>query len=457
MRRHVLYGRYGARDTADVPISEDETGTEIALVSRRNKLEHGIGTALDDLAKIGIFPSAISVDLLVLAVHIQAADTRVSRKSESQDSWTREIRIVAPVSDPDRWEKATPTLKRAMDFLTGDLWTIEFRPKLDGMPTVMPSRTPHHPPPPFDEISLFSGGLDSLVGAIDILAAGKTPLLVSHAGDGATSAAQIPCLRGLRKQYRSSRFGWLRLWMDLRGIQVRGSEQEKTTRGRSFLFFAAGIFAATGLDKPFTLTVPENGFIALNVPLDPLRLGSHSTRTTHPFYIARWNEVLKILGIPGQIVNPYWDKTKGEMVASCADKELLRSLVPVSLSCSSPSKGRWQHLPSQHCGYCLPCLIRRAAIVEGLGKGADKTTYTIDDLTGRVLDTTEAEGRQIRSLQFAISRLNARPKLASTLIHTNGPLSDESFDRQEALANVYRRGLAEAGRILEGVRTEAGR
>ena len=95
--------------------------------------------------------------------------------------------------------------------------------------------------------------------------------------------------------------------------------------------------------------------------------------------------------------------------------------------------------------------------MEGLGKGADKTTYTIDDLTGRVLDTTEAEGRQIRSLQFAISRLNARPKLASTLIHTNGPLSDESFDRQEALANVYRRGLAEAGRILEGVRTEAGR
>ena len=51
-------------------------------------------------------------------------------------------------------------------------------------------------------------------------------------------------------------------------------------------------FAATGLAPPFSLAVPENGLIALNVPLDPLRLGALSTRTTHPFYIARWNELL---------------------------------------------------------------------------------------------------------------------------------------------------------------------
>jgi hypothetical protein len=51
---------------------------------------------------------------------------------------------------------------------------------------------------------------------------------------------------------------------------VQGSAGENTTRGRSFLFFALGVFAGSGLNRPFTLKVPENGLIAVNVPLDPL-------------------------------------------------------------------------------------------------------------------------------------------------------------------------------------------
>lgn len=38
----------------------------------------------------------------------------------------------------------------------------------------------------------------------------------------------------------------------------------------------------TGMDNINELLVPENGLIALNVPLDETRVGSFSTRTTHP-------------------------------------------------------------------------------------------------------------------------------------------------------------------------------
>ena len=69
-------------------------------------------------------------------------------------------------------------------------------------------------------------------------------------------------------------------------------------------------------------------------------LGALSTRTTHPFYIARWNDALTILGVNVRVENQYWDKTKGEMVSGCANGALLRSLTPSSLSCSSPVKGR---------------------------------------------------------------------------------------------------------------------
>ena len=129
----------------------------------------------------------------------------------------------------------------------------------------------------------------------DSLSAGRTPILISHAGEGATSDTQSTLFKALKAHYRGRPLNRLRLWMAFREGLVAGSTAENTTRGRSFLFFALGVFAGTGLEHAFTLKVPENGLVAINVPLDPLRLGALSTRTTHPFYIARWNDALAAL------------------------------------------------------------------------------------------------------------------------------------------------------------------
>lgn len=456
MRRHVIIGRFGPGDRSRLPLGDGEAPTRLDLVSDERRLDHGIGRALHDLARLGVHPTEIGLDLLVLAAHVHAADTRVSRASESQDSWTRELRLVVPVSDPDRWTPTAPVLVRMLNFLTGDRWAIGFRPRPRRFAALVPQRPARLVAPPFDNLALFSGGLDSLINAIDRLEARRTPLFVSHAGEGSTSYAQNTLFEALNRQYPGRAFDRLRLWMAFPDGLVAGSAGESTMRARSFLFFALGIFAGSGLEGAFALLAPENGLIALNVPLDPLRLGALSTRTAHPFYIARWNELLTQLAVPGRVENPCWDRTKGEMTATCADGALLRRLAPSSLSCSSPSKGRWQGLGIQHCGYCLPCLIRRAALDAGFGRGADRTTYTLADLTARPLDTRQAEGQQVRSLQFAIDRLRARPDLAKILIHRPGPLSDEPPARQAALAEVYRRGLEEVGALLIGVRTRPG-
>lgn len=456
MRRHVIVGRYGSGDRGRLPLDDGEVETRLDLVAGGCILSHGIGRALSDLRRLGVHPSEIGVDVLVLAAHVHAADTRISRTSEAQDGWTREIRLVVPVSDPARWTDVAPIFVRMLNFLTGDRWSLAFRARMRRFALI----TPAHPAclfgPPFDDLALFSGGLDSLIGAIDALESGRTPLLLSHAGEGATSDAQTKIYDALKTHYSGRLFERLRLWMAFPDGFVNGSGGESTTRGRSFLFFALGVFAGSGLDAPFTLKVPENGLIAVNVPLDPLRLGALSTRTTHPFYIARWNEALQGLGLRGRIENPYWNKTKGEMVAACANGDLLRRLVPSSLSCASPTKGRFQGLGTQHCGYCLPCLIRRAALIAGLHPDSDPTVYTLENLTTRALDTRQSEGVQIRSFQLAIERLRARPGLASILIHKPGPLFDESKARQTAIAGVYRRGLDEVGTLLAGVRAQPG-
>ena len=94
---------------------------------------------------------------------------------------------------------------------------------------------------------------------------------------------------GLKKHYAKSSFERLRVGMTFKKGLVTDVGSEDSTRGRSFLFFALGVFAGTGLGCRFVLRVPENGLIALNVKLTPfhghlivLAEGVRSEQTAYP-------------------------------------------------------------------------------------------------------------------------------------------------------------------------------
>lgn len=449
MPRQAIALRLGATDT--VPITAPGYNiTEVQFVSGEKSLSHGIGTVISDIAKLGLTPSEIAIDLHLLAALVYAADTQVSRHAHSEDDWTRELKLCVPVSDVAVWNGVVPTLKILLNYLTGDFWDFEFRARPDGFETLVKDATTVEGVD-FTGVSLFSGGLDSLIGAIDELAGGNRPILVSHAGEGSASNAQYACFDAVNSHFKESGLRRIRGWLQFEKNDFPGLFGENSTRARSFLFFALGVLVGSGLSPTWSLRVPENGLIALNVPLDETRLGSLSTRTTHPFYMARWQELLDGLGVAGRIENPYWNRTKGEMVAQCQDQGLLASAVKDSLSCSSPTKGRWKGLGVQHCGYCLPCLIRRAALLAGM-KSGDPTTYTLANLDEGALSTRTSEGQQVRSFQVAIEKLSAKPHLARLLVHKNGSLADFP-ERLDDYADVYRRGMGEVEQLLAGVVT----
>ncbi|MHB8108371.1 MAG: Qat anti-phage system QueC-like protein QatC, partial [Candidatus Cryosericum sp.] len=214
MRRHVLIGRFGPLDNAQVAIAADEVPTQIDLVASQKRFKYGIGDALDNLKALGVFPSEMGLDVLVVAALVHAADTRLSRFTESQDKWTREIRLSLPVSNQERWTMTAPLLRRLLNFLTGDRWEFTFRIRPSTFIEIVPARPGLLIGAPFDSLSLFSGGLDSLIGAIDTLERGDTPLLVSHAGEGAVSDAQNTCFNALKTHYSSRPFNRLRVWMN---------------------------------------------------------------------------------------------------------------------------------------------------------------------------------------------------------------------------------------------------
>ena len=395
--------------------------TEIRYIDGYRRLGFGLGQILQQLVARNVFPSDEAVDLALIAATVTAADTRISRTIDSQDSWTREIDLYVPVHDPALWSAAAALIARMLRFLTGDHWRLFFRARHRDYEQIVrrPAEIRH---PSFDCVCLFSGGLDSFVGAIDLLAAHRTPLFVSHYWDASTSSQPI-CARRLGAIYGNPSPRHVRARIGFPDKLVEGSAPEKSQRGRSFLFFALATLAASGLHEEPTIFVPENGLISLNIPLDPLRVGAWSTRTTHPFYMTRWGELVRQIGIRASFENPYRFMTKGEMSTGCSNKALLQRYLSETISCSSVTKGRWKGLSQGHCEYCVPCLIRRAAIKRAFG--TDSTDYPgMPNLTDHSLDPGSAEGEHVRSFQMMARRLRRQPALASILVHKSGPLSD---------------------------------
>lgn len=455
MRHHSIVGRLGAADNAPITPSRADTHvTEISFIDGFGHVGYGLGQALDQLRDVGLCPSESAVDLALLAAAITAADTRISRDADAQDAWTREIDLHLPVHDPALWTGLAPLIVTTLNFLTGDHWGVRFRPRIASVPTLAAPLTKLRTATP-SCVCLFSGGLDSFIGAIDLLAAGESPLLVSHYWDGITSKHQTYCGEALKRRFPGATIHHVRARVGFPNDVVDDFSVENTLRGRSFLFFALAAMAADAVGGQAVVHVPENGLISLNVPLDPLRLGALSTRTTHPFYMARFEELLQGLGLSVALHNPYAFQTKGQMAKGCADLGFLKGEARNTMSCSAPANARFaKNKPDRqpkHCGYCVPCLIRRAAILEGWGP--DDTEYQVADLHGRTLDTRRAEGGHVRSFQLALSRLGKKPARAAFDIHRPGPLTDHP-GRLADYEATYVAGLREVGRLLEGVQAK---
>lgn len=428
--------------------SNNDTSYAFDILDSDARLAFGLGRAREDLGDLGIVPSETAIDLALLSVALTAADTRISRDAHAQDGWSRELGLDIPVSDPALWRSVEQLLAKMLNFLTGDRWTLQFRARPSAFSQLSPPTSKLRLGSPL-EVCLFSGGLDSFIGAIDLCAAGKVPLLISHYWDGETSKSQTHCRETLEGHFSSLGIKHVRARIGF-GHDVLGTgSSENTLRGRSFLFFSIAVLAADALGGNQIVHVPENGLISLNVPLDPLRLGALSTRTTHPYYMARFNELLIALGLKVKLVNPYAFKTKGEMIRECRDQSFIAKEAANTMSCSSPAKARWQGEAPKHCGYCVPCIIRRASMFAGLGH--DSTDYSLPDLKARDLDSSEAEGMHVRSFQRAITRLRKHPAKARLDIHLPGPLIDHP-DRFADYEKVYCRGIAEVEALLRGVR-----
>ncbi len=261
---------------------------EIPILTSSGSFRYGLQRTIDDLRKQNIYPSEAGFDAIILGLLVYMADMKISRTSQAQDSWSREILLSVPVFD-DHWSAYQRTFERMLKFLTGDLWSIEFTKR---ELTLAHEDKFEHRTDKYRIASLFSGGMDSLIAAINYMEQGQPTLLVSHAGESRVRHWQTDLISVLDEKYSDVPHENAYYWTNLDGVEFPDAGADLNQRSRSFLFITIALFAMSGVKECTQLFMPENGLIALNVPLEYLRLGSHSTRTTHPFYLKLWNEVV---------------------------------------------------------------------------------------------------------------------------------------------------------------------
>ena len=223
-----------------------------------------------------------------------------------------------------------------------------------------------------DCVCLFSGGLDSFCGAIRLLEDGASPCLVGHNEYPKLAKRQKLFASTFQEFYPEQSVKFISFTANSRAPisekegGLKGSEN--TSRGRSLLFLCAALSIAGILGRNVPVYIPENGFIGLNIPLTGGRKGTCSTRTTHPYFLRQFNDILKQVGIQNTIINFFAYNTKREIVQQVKDNDAFKSCYADTISCSHPCLARYNKNGSKeypiNCGYCYPCLIRKSSLLD---------------------------------------------------------------------------------------------
>ena len=367
------------------------------------------------------------LDLLEIASYVFAADRLISRGNKDQvefQSWSREIDFYFRVRDYDFWsqQKVKDVLAQVLEFMTGDAkYTFSFEPGHTTPPTnLFDSPNVYIDDESGLEVTLFSGGLDSLCGAIELLESKASKvILVSHQSQSGTTKTQKALFKAIQAKY-PSRVKHYSFECTLRNIRAR----EETQRTRSFLYTSIAYAIATAYGKR-CLTVYENGITSLNLQRREDLMNARASRTTHPQTIWKMATLLSMIEEKNvKIKMPYLFLTKSDVIRKLC--LYFPELISSTVSCSRTFQVEGE---ASHCGRCFQCIDRRFAAQSANAEKHDhRGLYTHDIITNDIGDY-EAKTTAVDYIRQAIS------------------FADSSVDKFE---NEYLRDLAEILDYLPG-------
>ncbi len=280
---------------------------------------HDVHLGLHHLTrKLFMGVSGVFTDLLEVAAFVYSADQAVSRGGtrafEYGRRWRRHFRFEVPVRCPEVWQRpeVNAALKETLGLLSDDDYEFVFK------------LHPNPPPPDrylfdeadvgdFEEVIPFSGGLDSLAGAVrEILVGQRKVVLVSHRPANQVYHRQCGLVRLLEARLVDRRLTPLHVAVEVNvGAAI---SRDFRHRARSFLFAAISAVTARLL-KLRRVRFFENGVLSMNLPISGQFVGARATRTTHPQVMGGFGRLFgHLFDEPFTVENPYLWKTKAEII-----------------------------------------------------------------------------------------------------------------------------------------------
>jgi 7-cyano-7-deazaguanine synthase in queuosine biosynthesis len=348
----------------------------------------------------------VMADAVEIAAYVFTSDRLVRRGSSRMHrmgaDWRRAFRFIIPVRRPEIWsqQEVYDTLVDTLAFLSDDEFTFEFKQRNLSASTdpFLGFNEPAARKIDPDDIILFSGGLDSVSGAVQrLVGQDKRAVLVTHKSSKNLAHRQDDVVKSLVGRIGASRLFYTPVWVTKGEYDVT----EYTQRTRSFLFVSLGMAIARAFDRD-TVLFFENGITSFNLPISEHVIGTRASRTTHPRTLAGFARLFSlVLQRTVHIDNHFLWLTKSEVV-SVLQSNGCEALVSKTTSCASVRN--WA-MTSKQCGVCSQCIERRFAVLAaGVGACEPAETYGVQLFTGahnKPEDITIAEQHISRAERLA--------------------------------------------------------
>ena len=310
------------------------------------------------------------LDLLQIAAYVFCADRmahRGERNSLNNDGWARTFEFNIPVYDVEFWnnENTKKALSTALQFMTGDRkYTFIFHSLSVDVVfienkqfSIFNSEYESIENAEVTDIMLFSGGLDSLAGAIQHLNdfSERKLCLISHQANNGVIRTQSAIVKHLLERYKN-RIRPYNFKCNNRSL----TSKEETQRTRMFLFSAIA-FALCNCYEKHEFYVYENGITSMNLSKQSDVMNARASRTTHPKTLGLLRKFYRLFDESFDIIAPYHNKTKTEVVEVFNTYDE-RDIIASSVSCSATRNIKNKSSGSTHCGCCSQCIDRRFSI-----------------------------------------------------------------------------------------------
>lgn len=386
-------------------------------------------------------PTSLEVDLLNLASAIFACD--LAFKRGQREGVARTVELTVPVVNLAAFNNILEDLRYTLYVLSHDAWDLRFIQR-DGTPESSRKWSQGKA----GKVLLFSGGLDSFAAAILYGEAGENIQLVSHiTANRVVSTSQETLCNYLQDKF-SGQFDRIAFRVSGRSKQAIGfpfpgdREREESQRTRSFLFLSLAALVARRKGLSDIVLIAENGQMAIHLPLTAGRISAFSTHTAHPEFVHEMGNLLStLLSCSIHVENPFLYQTKAEAIRGVLANH--QAILRDTVSCWKASRVTSAH---NHCGVCVPCLVRRIAVE---AHGIEVAEYQRDIFREGVEGfPPDDEGkRNLMDLLEFVYSFNGGASQAH-LEYSYPELVNEEIDAVRAV-EMYRRFAAEAHSVIE--------